>query len=55
MDALSWDHAQAMLLPMAEKAADAAGSYVAKEAPEIVAQRLIPRFIDAFNKARSTS
>src|SRR5687767_7020184 len=53
VDALTWDRAQEMLVPLAERAASAAGSYAAREAPEIVSDRLIPRFIDAFNKVRS--
>jgi hypothetical protein len=53
VDVLTWDKAQSMLLPMAERAATAAGGYVAKEAPEFVSERLIPRFIEAFNKAKS--
>ena len=53
VDVLTWDRAQEVLLPMAERAADAAGGYVAREAPDLVSDRLIPRFIEAFNKARS--
>lgn len=53
VDVLTWDRAQEMLLPMAERAAGAVGSYVARETPDIVSERLVPRFIDAFNKARS--
>jgi hypothetical protein len=52
-DMLTWDRAQEMLLPMAERAASAVGTYVARETPDIVSERLVPRFIDAFNKARS--
>jgi hypothetical protein len=51
-DVLAWDRAQEMLLPMAEKAAGAAGDFVAREAPEVISERLVPRFIEAFNKAR---
>jgi hypothetical protein len=53
VDVLTWDRAQEMLLPMAERAAGAVGSYVARETPDVVSERLVPRFIDAFNKARS--
>jgi hypothetical protein len=52
VDVLTWDRAQEMLLPMAEKAAGAAGNFVAREAPQLVSERLVPRFIEAFNKAR---
>jgi hypothetical protein len=51
-DMVTWDRAREMLLPMAERAAGAVGSYVARETPEVVSERLVPRFIDAFNKAR---
>ena len=53
-DVLAWDRAQEMLLPMAEKAAGAAGDFVAREAPEVISERLVPRFIEAFNKARKS-
>ena len=53
-DVLTWDRAQEVLLPMAEKAASAAGNFVAREAPDVVSERLVPRFIEAFNKARKS-
>jgi hypothetical protein len=47
----AWDSAQGVILPMAEDAVAAAGKYLAEEAPEIVRERLVPRFIEAFNDA----
>ena len=49
--ASAWDSAQGVILPMAEDAVAAAGKYLAEEAPDIVRERLVPRFIDAFNDA----
>jgi len=53
MSSATWSHAQELALPFAERAAASAGEFVAREAPDVVSERLIPRFIDAFNKARS--
>lgn len=39
------------LLPLAEAAAEEAGRWAAKNSPELVRDRLIPRFIDAFKAA----
>jgi hypothetical protein len=47
----AWDSASHTLVPMAEQAADAAGRWVADHAPEVVRERILPRFIDAFNEA----
>jgi hypothetical protein len=40
-----------MLLPLAENAAAAAGKWVAENAPEVIRDRLLPRFIGAFTDA----
>ena len=40
-----------LLLPLAEQAAGSAGRYVAEHAPDAVRKQIIPRFIDAFEKA----
>lgn len=40
------------LAPLAEERAEAAGRYVAEHAPEAVREKLVPRFIEAFEKAR---
>jgi hypothetical protein len=50
--ATSWDAASDVLLPMADEAAESAGKYVATHGPEILRERLIPKFIEAFNDAK---
>ena len=47
-----WDAARDALLPAAEDAAGAIGSFVALNGPEIVRERIVPRFIESFNEAR---
>jgi len=47
----AWDSASEIVLPMAEDAAAAAGRYLAESAPDVVRERLVPRFIAAFNEA----
>jgi len=47
----AWDSASHAVVPMAEEAADAAGAWVAEHAPDIVRERIIPRFIKSFNDA----
>ena len=39
------------ILPLAEGAAEEAGRWVAKNSPALVRERLLPRFIDAFEAA----
>jgi hypothetical protein len=46
-----WDSASGSLMPLAEEAADAAGKWTAKNAPDVVRDQLVPRFIEAFNDA----
>jgi hypothetical protein len=41
------------LIPAAEDAAAAAGEYLASNGPEIVRERIIPRFIESFNEAQA--
>ena len=50
-----WDAARDALLPAAEDAAGAAGEYVAQHGPDILRERIVPRFIDSFNEARGGS
>lgn len=50
--ATSWDAASDVLLPMADDAAESAGKYVATHGPEILRDRLIPKFIEAFEDAK---
>jgi len=47
-----WDAARDALVPLAEDAAGAAGTYLAKNAPELVKDTILPRFISSFNEAR---
>ena len=46
-----WDAARDALLPAAEDAADAIGKFVAQNAPDVVRDRIVPRFIASFNEA----
>ena len=39
------------VLPLAEAAAEEAGRWVARNSPDVVRERLLPRFIDAFKAA----
>jgi hypothetical protein len=45
------DSASSSLLPLAEEAAEAAGKWTAENAPDVVRDRIVPRFIEAFNDA----
>jgi hypothetical protein len=47
-----WEAARDALLPAAENAAGAAGAFVAENAPEVVRDRIVPRFIESFNDSR---
>lgn len=47
-----WDAARDALGPAAEDAAAAVGKFVAQNAPDIVRDRIVPRFIESFNEAR---
>lgn len=46
-----WDTASDTLMPLAEEAAEAAGKWTAENAPDIVRDQLMPRFIESFNDA----
>jgi hypothetical protein len=50
--ATSWDAAADVLLPLADEAAESAGKYVATHGPEILRERIVPKFIEAFNDAK---
>jgi hypothetical protein len=45
-----WEAARDALVPAAEDAAGAAGEWLAENAPEVVRERIVPRFIDSFNE-----
>jgi hypothetical protein len=47
-----WDAASDVLLPLADDAAEAAGKYAAQHGPEVLRERIIPKFIEAFNDAK---
>lgn len=46
-----WDAARDAILPIAEDAAGAAGEYLAENGPEVIRERIVPRFIQSFNEA----
>lgn len=46
-----WDSASDAVVPVAEQAADAAGKWLAENAPDVIRERIIPRFIESFNEA----
>jgi hypothetical protein len=50
-----WEAARDALLPAAEDAAGAAGEYVAQHGPDILRDRIVPRFVDSFNEARGST
>ena len=50
-----WDAARDALVPAAEDAAGAAGEWLAENAPEVVRDRIVPRFIESFNEAQGGS
>jgi hypothetical protein len=43
------------LLPFAEDAAGAAGEWVGRNGPDYVRERIVPEFINGFERARSSS
>jgi hypothetical protein len=47
------DAARDALGPAAEDAAAALGKFVAQNAPDVVRERIVPRFIESFNEARA--
>jgi hypothetical protein len=47
-----WDAARDAVLPLAEDAAGAAGTWLAKNGPEVVRDKIVPRFIKSFNDAK---
>jgi hypothetical protein len=48
----SWDAARDMLLPIAEDAAASAGKYLAENGPDLIKERIVPAFIEAFEDAK---
>ena len=50
-----WDAAKDALIPAAEDAAGAIGEWLAENAPDVVTERIVPRFIESFNEASGGS
>lgn len=46
-----WESAASSLLPLAEEAAEAAGKWTAENSPDVVRDRIVPRFIESFSDA----
>jgi hypothetical protein len=46
-----WEAARDSLLPIAEDAAGAAGEFLAQSGPDVIRERIVPRFIQSFNEA----
>jgi hypothetical protein len=46
-----WESASDAMVPLAEEAADAAGKWVAQNAPDLIRERIVPRFIESFQDA----
>jgi hypothetical protein len=51
----SWNAMRDALIPAAENAAGAVGEFLAENGPEVIRERIVPRFISSFNKARGES
>ena len=49
-----WDSARDVLIPAAEDAAGAAGAFLAHNGPELLRERIIPRFVSSFREASSS-
>lgn len=47
-----WEAARDALVPAAENAASAVGTYLAENGPDVIRDRIVPRFISSFNNAR---
>jgi len=50
-----WDSARDSVVPMLGNAAVQAGEYVARSAPELVRDTIVPQFIRGFERARKSS
>jgi hypothetical protein len=50
-----WEAARDSLVPVAEDAAAAAGRFLAQSAPDVIRERIVPRFISSFNEATEGS
>ena len=55
MASSGWSAASHTIMPFAEEAAGAAGEWVGRNAPDVVVETIVPRFIKGFERARSQS
>jgi hypothetical protein len=46
-----WESASDAVVPVAEEAAGAAGKWLAENSPDVIRERIIPRFIESFSDA----
>jgi hypothetical protein len=51
----AWDSARDSLVPMIEDAAESAGEYLARSAPDLVRESIVPRFIRGFENAQGSA
>ena len=50
----AWDSARDSVVPMLENAATSAGEYLARNAPDVVRDTIVPKFIDGFERGRGS-
>ena len=50
-----WSAAKDSLLPFAEDAAGAAGTWIGSNGPDYVREKIVPRFIEGFESAQGSS
>jgi hypothetical protein len=50
-----WDAARDALLLAAEEAVGAAGEWLAEHGPDVLRDRIVPRFVRSFNEARGST
>ena len=50
----AWDSARDSLVPMIEDAAESAGEYLARNAPDVIREAIVPRFIRGFEQAQQS-
>jgi hypothetical protein len=50
-----WDAARDALLLAAEEAVGAAGEWLAEHGPDVLRERIVPRFVDSFNETRGST
>jgi hypothetical protein len=50
----AWESARDSVVPMMESAATSAGEYLARNGPDVVRETIVPKFIDGFERGRSS-